>query len=140
MSRLEHRAIFSDFDNAFAVGIDEMDVGPIIGRQIVVVEARPFAQDMYHGLSASAVAFLDDFLDARVDAHHVVDVWFSWRRIFSSRGIAAGRPFALRSASPAALSLFARLRLPAGLQLPAHSGSVALSSRMSTADGVRWKT
>src|SRR5260370_5617146 len=42
---LEHRPLLVDFGDALAVRIDEMDVRPIIGWQIRVIETRALAHE-----------------------------------------------------------------------------------------------
>ena len=72
---LEHRAVFVDLVDAFALRVNEMNVGPVVGRQVVIVEARPLAHEHVPRLERiRRRLILDDLLDALVDAHHVVDV------------------------------------------------------------------
>src|SRR5208283_4789239 len=40
---LEHGTLLGDLRDALAFGINQVDVGPVEGRQIVVVETRPLA-------------------------------------------------------------------------------------------------
>ena len=72
---LEDRALRADLGDALAVGVDEVDVGPVERRQVLVVEARPLAHEHVPGLERlGRRRVLDDLVDAAVDPHHVVDV------------------------------------------------------------------
>ena len=41
----EYRPLLTDLGDTLAMGVDEMDVGTVIGRQIIVIEARALAHE-----------------------------------------------------------------------------------------------
>ena len=98
--------------------------------------------NMYQGFSASAVALSSTiFLDAPVDAHHVVDVCvlLAADLLLARKRGQFGLGFS-DLASRMRIAFMRRASCQPGCSVAAHSGSVGRSLRMSIADGVRWKT
>ena len=72
---IKHRAIRGDLGDAFAMRIDEMHIGAVVGGQVLIVKTRPLAHEHVPGLQRICGRFVfDDFIDPRMNAHHVIDV------------------------------------------------------------------
>ena len=62
-------------DALTVAGVDQLDVRPVEGRQIVVVEGRPLAELAIPGLQRLGGGRIGDgFVDARADAVHLLKV------------------------------------------------------------------
>src|SRR5215469_8393707 len=42
---LEHWSLLGDLVDTLAIGVDEMDVGPVEGRQVIIIKARALAHE-----------------------------------------------------------------------------------------------
>src|SRR5581483_6834237 len=72
---LENRTARGDLGDTLAVRIDQMNVGPIEGGQIIVVETGPLAHEHVPRLERFCGRLvLDDLFDPPMDAHHVFDI------------------------------------------------------------------
>ena len=69
------RAQFGDLGDALAVGVHQMDIGLVERGQEFVVEGGPLAHEHVPGLEGfRRLLVLDDFIDAAVQPHDVVDI------------------------------------------------------------------
>ena len=106
---LEYRAFLGDLSDALALGINQMDVGPVIGGQVFIVEARALAHEHIPRLERiGRLLVFDNFINTGVDAHHVIDVGV----------FLATNPFLARDGIFQCLELLSQLRV----HVDAHAG------------------
>ena len=69
------RPLRGDLRDAFALGVDQMDIGSVEGGEVLVVEARAFAHEHVPRLERLGRRLvLHDLVNTLVDPHHVIDV------------------------------------------------------------------
>ena len=72
---INHQAFFSDALNALAIGVDQGHIGSIEGRQIIIIERRPFAEHFVirFELFRNVIVF-HQLINAGADFFHLLEV------------------------------------------------------------------
>ena len=69
------QAAFGDAVDTLPVGVDELDVGPVERREVLVVEGRPLAEHLVIGLELLGdLRVFHQVVDPRADLVHLVEV------------------------------------------------------------------
>ncbi len=72
---LKQRPLLGDLGDALAFGVDQMDIGPVEDREVLVVEAWAFAHEHVPRLERlGRHLVLHELVNAPVDPGHVIDV------------------------------------------------------------------
>jgi len=72
---LEYRPFLGDLRDAFALGVDQVNIGSVEGGEVLVMEARAFAHEHVPGFERLGRRLvLDNLINTLMNPHHVIDV------------------------------------------------------------------